>query len=367
MIDLSADNAAAYLRETGRISGKGELLVRTLFSGSAGTSLQVFDTGGGEKIGSDLRTAGQKKLGRPDMRMNEGSCLVIRQHRAADAAAGETPSLTREQTSLELMATLLPAGSVPAILWCDQENAILATSCPPLGAVNWEKELVAGRVSIDAATHAGMLLAMMHSATHEDAVTAKAYEALQQPLRIAAEVASLAQEHAELAGIIKQLAARLSTARHCVVHGNFVPENLFLAPRQDEPDTEDQKKSGFPLSHLMITDFAQSGMGHAAADVCSLVANFLARGFGPGKKWRPLMMLADNFWQTYRHTAAPPLVRATDAVAGHLIGGLFLLRARVAEPSAAAPVRAAGIDLLKDKDSALEHALDAVSLHFEGE
>jgi len=85
------------------------------------------------------------------------------------------------------------------------------------------------------------------------------------------------------------------------------------------------------------------------------------------------MFMADNFSQTYRHTAAPELVQATEAIGGHVLGSLMLARVDGKSPAEyllphvdlQAQVRKAALDILSQKDSSLEHALDTVSPHFD--
>ena len=112
--------------------------------------------------------------------------------------------------------------------------------------------------------------------------------------------------------------------------------------------------------------------GHAAFDVSTLINHFLLKGFYHKANWRPYMLMADNFWQTYRHTADPDLVRAVDAIGGHLLGALLLARIdgkSPAEyltplPAIQEQVRQAANDILSQSDPSLEHALDTASPHF---
>ena len=123
----------------------------------------------------------------------------------------------------------------------------------------------------------------------------------------------------------------------------------------------------------MILDFEVAFFGHAAFDVATLINHFLLKGFMHHKKWRPFMMMADNFWQTYRNTAASELVQSTNAIGGHLLGALMLARVDgkspaeylLPHPEICSQVRKAALAILFEKDPTLDHALDTASPHFD--
>ncbi len=117
----------------------------------------------------------------------------------------------------------------------------------------------------------------------------------------------------------------------------------------------------------MLLDFEVAFYGHPAFDVATLLNHFLLKGFYHESAWRPFMVLADNFWQTYRHTAAPDLVKATLRSGGAVLGALLLARvdgkspAEYLDSAMQARVRAAALAILASNDPSLETALDVVS------
>ncbi len=146
-MELSETNAADYLKSAGRVSPDAPILVKSLSGGIANIVLQAFDA-------------------------QSGRCLVLKQPLGKFRSAAEwlvdVERVEVERDCIELLTTLLPAGSVPGFLWYDVENRILAISCAPVGAVIWKKALLSGEASVEAATHAGMLLAILHSSTQND-------------------------------------------------------------------------------------------------------------------------------------------------------------------------------------------------------
>lgn len=328
-MELTPQNAIAYLRSTSRASAEGaggEILVQSLSApGAPNTVLKIFDTTAGEKVGTDLRTPAQIKLGKPDTRISQGRCFVLKQPHPTPAAH-DLARIHQERHCIDLLATLLPAGSVPDILWFDEPNGILALSCPPPEALTWLKQLRSGIVSMDAATHAGMLLAIIHSSTKKDPALRERFadqrllihERLEPALRAATAKNSLA------ARPLQDALQRLRTPL-CLIHGDFVPENIILVPASEITTTPPSTK-GPGLAHVLLVDFETAYFGHNAYDVATLAAELLLQGFLAAGKWRAFMMLVDTFWQTYRHTADPELVRAAEVAGGRLLAAQLLAR-----------------------------------------
>lgn len=374
MIELSEHNVQSYLRSAGRVSPAHELLIQPLSGGVAGMVLKIFDPGAGPRLGTDLRSPAQIKRGVADTRASTGACFVIKQPRAKFATAAEwlvdTDRVRLEHNCLTLLAQLLPAGSVPEVLWFDEANNVLAISCAPTDAVLWKKELLAGRASRDAATHAGMLLAMLHSSTAGEQPVAQRYGDprlfIQQ--RTDPYLNTAAARHPALAPRLKALAKALLETQLCLIHGDFSPKNIFLVP-EPTPATPPGKAA---LSHLLLLDFEVAFYGHPAFDVATLINHLLLKGFYHRGRWRGFMLAADAFWQTYSHTAHKALVAAAGDIGGHVLGALLLARIDgkspveyITDAAQQDQVRRAASALLQQPDASLDYALDAVSMYFD--
>ncbi len=137
---------------------------------------------------------------------------------------------------------------------------------------------------------------------------------------------------------------------------------------------ENQKsKMTFHLSHLLLLDFEVAFFGHPAFDVATLINHLVLKGFYHRNRWRPFMLMADAFWETYRTTADPDLTRAASALGGHLLGALMLARIDGKSPAeylvGDAPVqdqvRRAAKDILdRGRDTSLDQAMDKLAMHF---
>jgi hypothetical protein len=397
VIELSESNVVEYLRQAGRISPQGEVLVQSLAdAASENIVLKVFDVAGGGKIGSDLRSAAQIQKGTSDKRMPQGACMILKQppvvvgdERAlgGDETQAETglARLQMEKLALEALAQILPAGSVPDVLWFDADNIILATSCAPTDAIWLKKHLAAGAVSMDGAVHAAMLLAMLHSSTKKDAASKQQFSDNRffvqrhlDPL-----IRATSQRHPAMGRNLQDAAFRARSPL-CLIHGNLSPEHMFLvpAPPGSTPPapaavrgrpTSQKPGAGPVIEHVMLVDFDNVFFGHNAYDVAKFIADLLLVGFLRGAKWRAFMMMSDSFWQTYRHTADPELVKAAEVAGGRILGTLLLaavdgpapMKDFLDKPDLQSRVRALAIEILKRQNMSLDEAMDEASMRFD--
>jgi hypothetical protein len=374
-MELTEQNAVEYLRAGNHASQQGEILVQRLSDPQGhNVVLKIFDTTAGDKIGSDLRTAGQVKLGKPDTRPSQGACFVLKQPKIREASREfDVARVLHEKAALELLAELLPAGSVPEILWFDEPNAVLALSCPPSEAVLWQKQIASGVISMDAATHAGMLLAMIHSSTRKDPALKERFGDPRLLVHQTVEpmIRAAATRHPTISKNLQDAIFRLRSPL-CLIHGDLRPENVLLVPAPSEPETA-AKTRGPKVANITLLDFELAFFGHNAFDVANLVADFLLAGFIFSGRWRAMMMLVDNFWQTYRHTADPELVRAAEVAGGRLLGAILLGRLDGNAPlKELADRREAqnrlcnlALEILKKNTITLDEAIDESPMHFD--
>jgi hypothetical protein len=304
--------------------------------------------------------------------VNQGDCFVLKQPRPR-AGALDLARIQQERACMELLATLLPAGSVPEIRWFDEAGGVLAMSCPPPEAVLWRKQLGSGVVSIEAATLAGMVLAMIHSSTRKDPAVKERFGDPRLLVQEGVEpmIRATITRHPGLAKVLQDAVFRLRSPL-CLIHGGFRSENILLVPAPGEGEAP-AKGRGPKLAHVMLVDFASAFFGHNAYDVATLVADLLLLGFLAAGRWRAFMMMADNFWQTYRHTADPELVRAAEVAGGRLLGAVLLGRIDGNAPikelqerrELPGRVRGLALEILKKSNMTFDEAIDEAAMHFD--
>ncbi len=386
MIQLSEQNVLEYLRAHHRLAphdgttAAREVLVQSLSGGIANVVLKILDLDGGPKVGSDLRTPAQIKNNAPDPRPNASLCFVLKQPLPKFKTAAEwlvdIDRVLLERDCMNLLAHLLPAGSLPTVLWFDEPNHILAMSAAPAGALLWKKSLLEGHTSSDAAIHAAMLLAMLHSSTTHDAPLLARYGNpklfIQQ--RIDPYFQTIASAHPDVASQIHKIMNLLLSSQLCLIHGDFSPKNILLIPAEDPAKKiTHPTHSSLPntCQSIVLLDFEVAFYGHPAFDVATLINHLLLKAFHHGRPWRNFMLLIDAFWQTYLHTADRSLTSLIQRDAGHLLAALLLARIDgkspaeyLTDPAIQQTIRSAAKSILTNPDSSLDHALDALTLHF---
>ena len=133
-------NTADYLRDSGRVPPTAEVRVRELTGGVSNIVLRVDVSG------------------RPP--------FVIKQCRERLRVAMEWHArlerIWTEQAALELLAAILPGGTVPLIEFEDRPNYLFAMTCAPDDAVTWKSQLMAGEVDPEIAARLGIILAEIH-------------------------------------------------------------------------------------------------------------------------------------------------------------------------------------------------------------
>src|ERR1022692_849822 len=143
-MDLSAENAAAYLRERG--AWPEEAGIRELGGGVSNTVLLV--------------ESGERRL-------------VLKQAlgklRVAEEWLSDQQRIFRESAALEKLAPHLPEGSLPAVLFEDRGNFLYAMSAAPDGSASWKDLLLDGEIRVETAERVGELLARIGSVSWRDA------------------------------------------------------------------------------------------------------------------------------------------------------------------------------------------------------
>src|SRR3954447_26283257 len=87
------------------------------------------------------------------------------QLRTRDPWFSDLDRVYREQEVMELLHPLLPAPTVPEVLFADRANYVFAMSAAPAGARVWKESLLAGEVDPAVGERAGRVLGLTHQLT----------------------------------------------------------------------------------------------------------------------------------------------------------------------------------------------------------
>ncbi len=268
MHELTALNTADYLRDSGRLPQAAEIRVRELTGGVSNVVLRVDVTG---------RTP-----------------FVIKQCRERLRVAMEWHArlerIWAEQAALELLGSILPAGTIPLIEFEDRPNYLFAMTCAPNDSVTWKAQLMAGHIKAGVAEQLGFALALIHAkAPGQPSLRGILSDtSLFDELRVDPYYRTIARAHADLAPQVNALIAEMNRPEdeRTLVLGDFSPKNI-LVHRQG----------------LILLDFECAHAGDPAFDLGFFLTHLLlktirAAPHDPGLATR-LAGLASTFLEIY--------------------------------------------------------------------
>ena len=210
MHEIDAQSAAAYLKQSGRFPNEQAIHVQELSGGVSNIVLRV------------------EPEGEP--------AFVIKQCRERLRVVMEwfapLERIWTECAALRMLGDILPAGSVPVILFEDRDNYLFAMTCAPPESVTWKSLLMDGHLDPAIATNLGTILGTIHAASpaHPITNTTLADTTLFTELRIDPYYRTTAKRHPAIAPQIESLIADMNRppADRTLVLGDFSPKNILV-------------------------------------------------------------------------------------------------------------------------------------------
>jgi aminoglycoside phosphotransferase (APT) family kinase protein len=273
MRELTADNAAAYLREKGWI-GDGPAVVEALGGGVSNLVLRV-------ETPTQLFIL---KQSRPQLRTR-------------DAWFSDVARVFREQETMEALSALLP-GVVPAVLHSDRDNYVFTMSHAPHDSAVWKEQLLAGVVEAERGEEAGHILGRIHEASAADPARFERFaeRTVFEQLRIEPYYVRIQERHSEVASAVAPLVERMRSAREALCHGDFSPKNLLA------------HAGGFTL-----VDYETAHFGDPAMDLGFFLSHLLLKAVKRFDERERYFELTREFWRGYgsqiHYTDVSALVR----------------------------------------------------------
>ncbi|MGD9646666.1 MAG: phosphotransferase [Pirellulales bacterium] len=287
MFEITAENAADYLRERGLIEADEQVIVRQLTGGISNEVLLVERADVMPAVSSpaadDRGLAGDFviKQARPQLRTPQPWFSSVERN-------------WREAAVQRLCANLAP-GHVPRVLFEDRENYLFAMSAVPAGHRVWREELLAGRIDPALGAQCGRLLAALHVGTWHDAQVAVELgdRTLFYELRVAPYYETVARDVPEARDWLRRLIESLAAPARSLVHADFSPKNLLLVD-----------------SNLTLVDYETGHYGDPAFDLGFFLAHLVLKTFyhatsstdGAGRLSSPavrMLTLIQQFWGGY--------------------------------------------------------------------
>lgn len=317
MLELDADNTLDYLRARGQLA-PGPATVEVL---SGGVSNQV------------LRV------------MAGGHAFVIKQARAQlrtkQAWFSDLERIYREQDVMAALASLLPADTVPSILFTDRANFVYAMSHAPVPFRVWKEDLLAGHAETSVGERVGRVLGKMHegAARQRSVFEAFADAHVFDQLRIDPFYRRVRERVPQVAPLVGGLIDEMLTRRESLCHGDYTPKNMLI------------HAAGFTL-----VDYETAYFGDPTMDLGLCLGHLLLKAVRR-PEWRERYFnLTRSFWSGYgAEVQYRPLAELVQRGIAHL-GACLLARVDGTSPVDYLPderqrdaVRRAACALLQEK------------------
>lgn len=205
----------------------------------------------------------------------------------------------REVDTMRALEGLLPAGSVPRVLFEDRENYLFAMEAVEADHRVWKAELLAGQFDESIARRLGSLLALVHrdSADRKDLLNTLGDRTIFDELRLdpfyryTAETAS----DADLASSLRSLIHDTLTSQQCLVLADFSPKNILLTS-----------------SGPVVVDFETAHIGDPGFDIGFFLSHLLLKLIRHHPRAAEVSALARAFWRAYLTETGPSPVGQTE-------------------------------------------------------
>jgi 5-methylthioribose kinase len=285
MLDLTADNLVDYLRRGGWLGdepARAELL-------SGGVSNAVL------RVETPSR-AFVVKQSRPQLRTR-------------DAWFSDLDRVFRELEVMQLLHPLLPAPTVPEVLFADRDNYAFAMSHAPRAARPWKEALLTGEADTALAQRAGLILGRMHERTARDAEARSRFRdrTVFVQLRVDPFYRRVQERRPEVADAVEPIVRYMLTAEQALCHGDYTPKNMLA------------------LGHeFMLVDYETAHFGDPTMDLGLFLTHLLLKAVHLPSRRAAYFGLTRVSWQAYEEEVRfAPVDELRRRAIGHL--GVCLL------------------------------------------
>jgi 5-methylthioribose kinase len=260
MLELTADNALAYLRERGWV-GPGPTQIVPLGWGVSNAVLRVE---------TPERTFVLKQS-RPQLRTR-------------DAWFSDLQRVYREQEVMQMLHPLLPEPTVPEVIFSDRDNYVFAMSHAPADSRVWKETLLAGEVDLAIGERAGRILGRMHEVTAADTAMVEPFRdhTVFVQLRVEPFYQRLVQRLPDITEPVATLVEQLLSRKEALCHGDYSPKNILTHDR------------GFTL-----VDYETAHFGDPTMDLGFFLSHLMLKAVKHHPRQQPFFELTRTFWRGY--------------------------------------------------------------------
>ncbi len=225
--------------------------------------------------------------------------------RVADEWLAKRERVLNEAEALELLGRITPS-RVPRVIDVDEERLVVTLERAPDGWRDWKKQLLAEQIDPSVVAALGQLLAAWHAGTCEPGAVPSSLddpEAFDQ-LRVDPFYRTLASRRPEVADIVDHYADAMLATRRCLVHGDFSPKNVMVAP--------DGAAAG-----IWVLDMEVAHIGDPVFDLAFMLAHLMLKTLHLPSRRESLGACIAAFWDAYATAIPDDLVTDTRYALGH--------------------------------------------------
>jgi 5-methylthioribose kinase len=269
MQQVDADNVVDYLHSAGHLDPSIPADVEWLAWGVSNVVLRVHPMTGDDVVLKQSRS----------------------QLRTDVAWFSRLDRIWREMDLMRELAALLPHGAVPRILFEDRDNYLFGMQAVDTGHVVWKEDLLNGKFDPAVAVALAGYLSTIHRKTAGNDQLAEQWsdrEVFVQ-LRVDPFYRRIAEVHAEIEPHITRMVDEMFETAACVVHADFSPKNILIAPSRRAAD-------GWQLT---LVDYETGHYGDPAFDLGFFLSHLALKAVYHGHHGRDVLALARTFWNTY--------------------------------------------------------------------
>lgn len=283
MFELTAENAAEYLRRRGVETGGARI---TELGGGVSNTVLLIET-------SQHPFVLKQALGKL---------------RVKDDWFSDRTRIFRESAAMRRLAPHLH--DLPEILFEDQPNCLFAMTAAPAGSETWKSLLLRGVIDAGIAGTIARMLAAMVSVSWRDAESARIFgdQTVFDQLRIDPYYRTTAARHPDLKPCFDRLILESGARRVSLVHGDWSPKNFLVS-----------------AGRVTAIDFEVIHFGDPAFDSAFLLNHLLLKTFYRPQWAGDYARAASRFWETYR-TGLPAECGWIESATLRHLGCLLLAR-----------------------------------------
>lgn len=191
----------------------------------------------------------------------------------------------REAAGLRALAPLLPAGTIPTLIFEDHTDHLLGMSAVAEPHVNWKVHLLAGEIALAHVRQFGQILGTIHrEASAQQAQLAPQFQdrSFFESLRLEPYYAYTATQIPTATTFLAELIAATRQRQLTLVHGDYSPKNTLLYHER-----------------LVLLDYEVIHWGDPAFDLGFSLTHLLSKAHHLPMHRDQFIAAAHTYWQSY--------------------------------------------------------------------